>query len=127
MSLSVFKGGRVMLVEERVSEFERAMMQLVYQSRQTEISIFQLSEEMRNFKDEMTASKNEMNRKWGDLVRKMGTFVEDIALPGLPLLLKKSFGLDVDDMSIPKGFRLWLSAKYRRGARLRRYRWRFDL
>lgn len=38
-----------MLVEERVSEFERAMMQLVYQSRQTEISIFQLSEEMRNF------------------------------------------------------------------------------
>lgn len=49
MSLSVFKGGRVMLVEERVSEFERAMMQLVYQSRQTEISIFQLSEEMRNF------------------------------------------------------------------------------
>ncbi len=131
-----------MLVEERVSELERAMMQLVYQSRQTEISIFQLSEEMRNFKDEMrvfkeemhdfkdemkvfkdemlafkdemcdfkdemlafkdemTASKNETNRKWEDLVRKMETFVEDIVLPGLPLLLKKSFNLDVDDMSI---------------------------
>ena len=118
-----------MLVEERVSELERAMMQLVYQSRQTEISIFQLSEEMRDFKDEMRVFKDEMrnfkdemNRKWGDLVRKMGTFVEDIALPGLPLLLKKSFGLDVDDMSIPKGFRLWLSAKYRKGARPQRYR-----
>lgn len=81
-------------------------------------------DEIHDFKDEMTASKNEMNRKWGDLVRKMGTFVEDIVLPGPPLLLKKSFNLDVDDMSIPKGFRLWLSAKYRRGARLRRYRWR---
>ncbi len=79
-------------------------------------------DEIHDFKDEMTASKNEMNRKWGDLVRKMGTFVEDIALPGLPLLLKKSFGLDVDDMSIPKGFRLWLSAKYRKGARPQRYR-----
>jgi hypothetical protein len=110
-----------MLVEERVSELERAMMQLVYQSRQTEISIFQLSEEMRDFKDEMRVFKDEMrdfkdemrvfkdemrnfrdemNRKWGDLVRKMGTFVEDIVLPGLPLLLKKSFDLDVDDMSI---------------------------
>lgn len=96
-----------MLVEERVSELERAMMQLVYQSRQTEISIFQLSEEMRDFKDEMRVFKDEMrnfkdemNRKWGDLVRKMGTFVEDIVLPGLPLLLKKSFNLDVDDMSI---------------------------
>jgi len=96
-----------MLVEERVSELERAMMQLVYQSRQTEINIFQLSEEMRDFKsemlifkDEMKVFKDEMNRKWGDLVRKMGTFVEDIVLPGLPLLLKRSFDLDVDDMSI---------------------------
>jgi len=110
-----------MLVEERVSELERAMMQLVYQSRQTEINIFQLSEEMRDFKsemlifkdemkvfkdemrdfkDEMKVFKDEMNRKWGDLVRKMGTFVEDVVLPGLPLLLKRSFNLDVDDMSI---------------------------
>ena len=112
-----------MLVEERVSS-SAAMMQLVYQS--PDGSVFQ-SPRKCNFKDEMLAFKtrysfkNEMNqiRRFGE---KMGTFVEDIVLPGPPLLLKKSFN-GVDDMSIPKGFRSGFPPNTAR-RRLRRYRWR---
>jgi chromosome segregation ATPase len=45
---------------EKVSELEKAMMELVYQSRLTEMRLKQLAEEMIDFKDEMKEFKDEM-------------------------------------------------------------------
>ena len=97
---------------QKISELEKAMMELVYQSRITEIKIKQLSEEMKAFKDEMKTFKDEMkvfkdemresrramDKKWGELARKMGTLIEDIFIPSLDLAIEKYFGVDVEDL-----------------------------
>lgn len=83
---------------EKVSELERAMMELVYQSRLTEMKIKQLAEEMIDFKDEMRASKKEMDKKWGELAKKMGTLIEDIFIPSLDLTIEKYFNVTPYDV-----------------------------
>jgi hypothetical protein len=57
-------------------------------------------DEMRAFKDEMKAFKDEMNKKWGDLANKLGTIAEDIVAPGIPQLIKKTYDLDVTELSV---------------------------
>ncbi|GAB6275230.1 MAG: hypothetical protein STSR0004_20950 [Peptococcaceae bacterium] len=90
---------------QKISELEKAMMELVYQSRLTEMKIDRLTEEMQDFKDEMRDFKDEMldfkdtiNKKWGDLARKMGTLVEDIFIPSFDFMIKKYFGLVPKDV-----------------------------
>lgn len=82
----------------RISDLERAMMELVYQSRLTEMSIKQLSDEMKEFKDEMRVSKREMDKKWGELARKMGTLIEDIFIPSFDLAVEKYFSVTPEDV-----------------------------
>ncbi|MEW5897869.1 MAG: hypothetical protein AB1652_01675 [Bacillota bacterium] len=111
---------------QKISELEKAMMELVYQSRISEIKIKQLSEEMKEFKDEMKVFKDEMkvfkdemsdfknemkdfkdemkefkrtmDKKWGELARKMGTLIEDIFIPSLDLAIEKYFDVAVKDL-----------------------------
>ena len=92
-------------VAQKVSELEKAMMELVYQSRLTEMNINRLSDEMREFKDEMREfkdemreSRNTMDKRWGDLARKMGTLIEDIFIPSFDLAIEKYFGLTLRDV-----------------------------
>jgi chromosome segregation ATPase len=99
-------------VAQKVSELEKAMMELVYQSRLTEMKIAQLSEEsrlterninklsdeMREFKEEMRESRKTMDKRWGDLARKMGTLIEDIFIPSFDLAIEKYFGLTLEDV-----------------------------
>lgn len=103
-------------VEQKVSELEKAMMELVYQSRLTEMNLNSLSKEMREFKDEMREFKNTsemnlnrlseemqksrdaINKQWGDLARKMGTLVEDIFIPSFEPMIEKYFNLTIKDV-----------------------------
>jgi len=91
-------GFKVGTAAYKISALEKAMMELVYQSRLTEMNINRLTEEMQEFKDEMRKSQDEMNKKWGDLARKMGTLVEDIFIPSLDLMIEKYFGLIPGDV-----------------------------
>ncbi len=94
-------------VERRVDRLEVALEQLAQQvdktSRtveETSRTVRQLSIEMQDFKDEMRMFKNEMNKRWGDLANRLGTLVEDIVAPALPEVLKRIFGVEVDDMMV---------------------------
>ncbi len=91
-------------IEERVSDLEKAMRNLIYVQHKTQLSIYELSEEMREFKDEMREFKDEMrqitrelNIKWGELANRLGTIVEDLVAPNLPLTINKSFNLGEPD------------------------------
>ena len=84
---------------------QKAMMELVYQSRLTEMKIAQLSEESRlterninKLSDEMRESRKTMDKRWGDLARKMGTLIEDIFIPSFDLAIEKYFGLTLKDV-----------------------------
>lgn len=120
------EGFAVGTTAQKISELEKAMMELVYQSRISEIKIKQLSEEMKEFKDEMKVFKDEMkvfkdemsdfkdemkdfkdemkefkrtmDKKWGELARKMGTLIEDIFIPSLDLAIEKYFDVAVKDL-----------------------------
>ncbi|MGC8718494.1 MAG: hypothetical protein ACP5TY_00610 [Thermodesulforhabdaceae bacterium] len=48
------------VLEKRVDKLEEAMMELIYQSRKTEMKVEKLAEEMKAFKEEMLAFKDEM-------------------------------------------------------------------
>lgn len=99
-------------VPQRLSPLEKALMELAYESRLTEIKLKQLAEGleefkdemrafkdgMRAFKDEMRTFKDEMNKRWGELARKMGTLVEDIFLPSIDLAIEKYFGVKVEHL-----------------------------
>ena len=93
-------------VEEKVSDLEKALMQMVYQSRQTDIRFTAFVDEMAAFKDETRANLRkldqitaDMNHKWGELANKMGTLAEDIVAPGFPYLIERSFGVPVEDIA----------------------------
>ena len=95
------------VLEKRVDRLEQALMELAYQSRKTEIELDRLSKEMRDFKDEMKIFKNEMkvfkdemNRQWGNLANRLGTITEDIVAPGIPSAIKRTFDLELEDLSI---------------------------
>jgi len=122
---------------EKLNMLEKALMELAYESRLTEIKFKQMAEgleefkaemkafkdemkdfkdemrafkdEMKDFKDEMRAFKDEMNKKWGELARKMGTLIEDIFVPSLDLAIEKYFQVTVEDV-MPR-------RKIRRGGR----------
>ncbi|MBF0234138.1 MAG: hypothetical protein HQK65_14040, partial [Desulfamplus sp.] len=47
-------------LNERVSDLERAMMELAYQSMRTDMAIKELTRETKTFQWEMKAFKNEM-------------------------------------------------------------------
>jgi len=104
---------------QKLSDLERGLMELVYQSRLSEIKIKELAEEMNDFKDEMRVfkdemkefkdemkefkeemrqSKRDMDKKWGDLARKMGTLIEDIFIPSFDLAVEKYFHLTPSDV-----------------------------
>ncbi|WP_027355865.1 hypothetical protein [Desulfofundulus thermocisternus] len=113
-------------VAKKLSALEKAMMELAYESRLTEIKLKQLAEgmeefkaemkafkdemkdfkdemkafkdEMKVFKDEMKDFKDEMNKKWGELARKMGTLIEDIFVPSIDLAIEKYFHVVVKDV-----------------------------
>ena len=94
-------------LEKRVDRLEEALMELVYQSRKTEMEIEKLSKEMKEFKNEMKEFKNEserihkeMNKRWGELANKLGTLAEDIVAPGIPQLIKRTYNLDVTEISV---------------------------
>lgn len=62
---------------------------------------------MKDFKDEMKDFKDEMNKRWGDLANKMGTLVEDLIIPNLPELMKKTFDLgEPDDVMVRRKKRI---------------------
>ncbi|RJP27656.1 MAG: hypothetical protein C4527_12690 [Candidatus Omnitrophota bacterium] len=89
------------ILQERVSEMETYMKELAYLSMRMNMSMIQLSKEMKDFKDEMKAYKDEnarinreMNRRWGELAHKMGTMAEDIVAPNLPRIARELFGLE---------------------------------
>ncbi len=69
-----------------------------------EMKVFK--DEMNAFKDEMKDFKDEMNKKWGDLARKLGTVAEDIVAPGIPYAIKKTFNLDVTEVSVRRRKRI---------------------
>ena len=94
-------------VEEKVSDLEKALMQMVYQSRQTDIRFTAFVDEMAAFKDETRANLRkldqitaDMNHKWGELANKMWTLAEDIVAPGFPYLIERSFGISVEDIAV---------------------------
>ncbi len=49
-------------LEKRVDRLEEALMELIYQSRKTEMEIEKLSKEMKEFKEEMKAFKDESKK-----------------------------------------------------------------
>ena len=101
--------------EERVSELERMMKDLIYVHMKTEVTlndfieeskIFQgemkgFKDEMKEFKDEMRLEVKKMNKKWGDLANKMGTVADDIVAPNIPRIAKEYFNCsNLDDFII---------------------------
>ena len=108
-------------VEKRVTDLENTLMQMVYQSKQTDIRFAAFVDEMAVFKNEvkvfkykMATFKNEtkvymerldniiadMNRKWEELAIKMGTIDKDIVAPGFPFLIEKTFNFSVEDIGV---------------------------
>ena len=108
-------------VEKRVTDLENTLIQMVYQSKQTDIRFAAFVDEMAVFKNEvkvfkykMATFKNEtkvymerldnitadMNRKWGELANKMGTIDKDIVAPGFPFLIEKTFNFSVEDIGV---------------------------
>ncbi len=102
-------------LKERVTDLERVMMELAYQSMKTDMAVKELTretktfqwemkafkDEMKEFKDEMRvykidseADRKSMNKKWGELANKMGTVVEDIVAPGLKGVARKYFQVE---------------------------------
>ncbi|MDQ7032473.1 MAG: hypothetical protein Q9M37_07130 [Desulfonauticus sp.] len=115
-------------LENRVDYLEQALLKLARQARRSDFKIEILSDEMRffknemrlfkdemldfknemkdfkdemlDFKNEMKEFKDEMNKKWGDLANKLGTVAEDIVAPGIPFVIKKHFGFDVQELCV---------------------------
>lgn len=62
--------------------------------------VTQTQMELQEFKDDGARQIKEMNKKWGELSNKMGTLVEDIIFPGIPRVIKDTYGLETVDLSI---------------------------
>jgi hypothetical protein len=96
-------------IEQRMTALEDVVMKLAYVQLSTQVSIDNLSKEMKEFKDEMKEFKTEMsgfkttveqenraiNRRWAELAYKMGTIVEDIVAPNIPWVAKTYFKAEV--------------------------------
>ncbi len=72
ITLNTDKRGDIMqdlALEKRVDRLERAMMELAYQARRTEMEIESLSMEMKEFKNEMKEFKDEMKEFKNEMLR----------------------------------------------------------
>ena len=86
-------------IQERVSFLEETLNRFILH---TDKALFQLSTEMKDFKDEMKDFKDTMNKKWGDLSNKLGTLVEDFVIPNIPTIFKQLTGLEDLDRVAPR-------------------------
>ena len=80
-----------MTIEQRVTNLEELMADLIRTAAQT-------SYELRVFKDEMREFKTEMRRSWGELSNKMGTMAEDLVAPSIPRILRTVVGCPEDQI-----------------------------
>ena len=78
-----------LLLEQRVTDLEGLMAQLLRTVSRVDRQVEQTSREMRD-------SRDEMNRKWGDLANKMGTMAEDLVAPSIPRILRIVVGCPAD-------------------------------
>ncbi len=72
-------------VEERVTDLQGLMAELLRTVDRVDLQVEQTSREMREF-------KSEMNKRWGELANKMGTLAEDLVAPGIPRILRLVIG-----------------------------------
>ncbi|MEA3345582.1 MAG: hypothetical protein U9Q78_04970, partial [Chloroflexota bacterium] len=93
-------------VEERVTDLEGLMAELLRTVDRVDLQVERTSREMSDFKSEMSAFKNEMsafkdemsdfksemNKRWGELANKMGTLAEDLVAPSIPRVLRLVVG-----------------------------------
>jgi len=96
-------------IEQRMTALEDIIMKLAYVQLSTQVSIDNLSKEMKEFKGEMQDFKTEMsmfkttveqenraiNKRWAELAYKMGTIVEDIVAPNISWVAKTYFQAEV--------------------------------
>jgi len=90
---------RVDTLEDLAKQTQLMIQNLSYEVSRTQITVHNLSLEMREFKNEMRQDRKEMkeerkemNRKWGDLANKWGTIVEDLVYPNIKNIAEKYFG-----------------------------------
>lgn len=75
-------------VEERVTDLEGLMAELLRTVARVDLQVERTSREMSAFKTEMSDFKDEMNKRWGELANKMGTLAEDLVAPSIPRILR---------------------------------------
>jgi len=85
-------------ITEKVSYLERMMERIAYNQRSLQMTVEQLLNEMKEFKDEMLDFKKwskrnieEMYKQWGHLANRMGTLVEDVFAPSMAEAIEKYF------------------------------------
>ncbi len=83
---------RVDTLEDLAKQTQLMIQNLSYEVSRTQITVHNLSLEMREFKNEMRLDRKEMNRKWGDFANKWGTIVEDLVYPNIKNIAEKYFG-----------------------------------
>jgi len=83
---------RVDTLEDLAKQTQLMIQNLSYEVSRTQITVHNLSLEMREFKNEMRLDRKEMNREWGDLANKWGTIVEDLVYPNIKNIAEKYFG-----------------------------------
>ncbi|MEA3344840.1 MAG: hypothetical protein U9Q78_01105, partial [Chloroflexota bacterium] len=72
-------------VEERVTDLEGLMAELLRTVDRVDLQVERTSREMSDF-------KSEMNKRWGELANKMGTLAEDLVAPSIPRVLRLVVG-----------------------------------
>jgi len=80
-------------VEERVTDLQGLMAELLRTVDRVDLQVEQTSREMREF-------KSEMNKRWGELANKMGTLAEDLVAPGIPRILRLVIGCPDGQMDV---------------------------
>jgi hypothetical protein len=95
------------MVQEKVHDIENMIRDVVFLQHRNELTISELAQEMKDFKDEMKDFKEEnleerrnMNKQWGALANKMGTIVEDLVSPAIQPLVQRYFGVEPIEMGI---------------------------
>jgi hypothetical protein len=94
-------------LEERVTNLEDLMADVLRAQARTQRNLDQLTLEMRDFKNEMRTSFDryqkeshheirEMRKQWGELSNRMGTMAEDLVAPSIPRILQTVLGCPED-------------------------------
>jgi len=97
---------RVSFLEETLNRFilhtDKALFQLSTEMKDFKDEMKDFKDEMKDFKDEMKDFKDTMNKKWGDLSNQLGTLVEDFVIPSIPTIFKQLTGLEDLDRVAPR-------------------------